>query len=98
MIRERVAQRRDNADDGKEDRSDAVMQELREGLSPFLDRAAGGEHFIISKDDRPVAKPADAEDLNGDRAAAAVRRLRELRDGTTLGGLTWKELRDAGRR
>jgi hypothetical protein len=40
----------------------------------------------------PIARSAEG------KVSDAMAKLRELRKGTTLGGLSWKELRDAGRK
>jgi hypothetical protein len=42
--------------------------------------------------------PADARASDKERAQSAGERIRELREGVTLGGLTIRELIDEGRR
>jgi prevent-host-death family protein len=71
--------------------------EAKTNFSALLERAERGEQIVITRRGKPVARlmplaPADGE------ASQAMARLRELRKGTTLGGLSWKELRDAGRK
>jgi prevent-host-death family protein len=71
--------------------------EAKTNFSALLERAERGEHIVITRRGKPVARlmplaPAD------DKASQALAKLRELRRGTTLGGLSWKELRDAGRK
>jgi prevent-host-death family protein len=63
-----------------------------------LDRVEAGEELVIARHGRPVARLVPVADAPQRRAAEAVRRLRALRHGTTLGELDWRELRDAGRR
>lgn len=72
--------------------------EAKAKLSALLDRVAQGEEVIITKRGKPVARLVPAGDPDRARVDDAIARLKALRAGTTLGGLSWKELRDAGRR
>jgi prevent-host-death family protein len=72
--------------------------EAKTNLSALLDRAAAGEEVIITKHGKPVARLVAAQQVDRARADQAVERLKALRKGTTLGGISWKELRDIGRR
>jgi prevent-host-death family protein len=72
--------------------------EAKTHLSELLDRVEAGEELVIARHGRPVARLVPVADAPQRRAAEAVRRLRALRHGTTLGELDWRELRDAGRR
>jgi prevent-host-death family protein len=72
--------------------------EAKTHLSELLDRVAAGEELVIARRGRPVARLVPVADANQQRAAEAVNRLRALRRGATLGGIDWRELRDAGRR
>jgi prevent-host-death family protein len=72
--------------------------EAKTHLSSLLDRVAAGEEVVITKHGKPVARLVGATAADRATADAAVAELRRLREGTTLGGLSWKELRDAGRR
>ena len=69
----------------------------KEQFSALLERAARGEEIVITKHGRPVAKLVSAKMHDRERAADAVRQLKELRRGTTLGGISWRALRDEGR-
>jgi antitoxin (DNA-binding transcriptional repressor) of toxin-antitoxin stability system len=53
---------------------------------------------IIAKHGEPVARIVGALQIYREPAREAVEKLNELRRGTTLGGLSWKGLRDHGRR
>jgi prevent-host-death family protein len=55
-----------------------------------------GQEVTITKHGKPVAKlvPYCEENV----AQEAAKKLRELRKKTTLGGISWKELRDEGRK
>jgi prevent-host-death family protein len=68
--------------------------EAKTHLSDLLDRVEQGEEIVITRRGRPVARLVAA---GSQQAEAAVSRLRALRQTATLGGLDWRELRDAGR-
>ena len=72
--------------------------EAKTHLSELLDRVESGEELVIARRGRPVARLVPVADANQQRAAEAVKRLLALRRGATLGGIDWRELRDAGRR
>lgn len=67
-------------------------------LSALLDRAAGGEEIVITKHGKPIAKLVSATMLDQEKVDDVVQQLKRLRRGTTLGGLSWRELRDEGRK
>jgi prevent-host-death family protein len=71
--------------------------EAKTHLSALLDRAAAGEEVVITRHGKPVARLVGAEQTDRTRADEAFTKLKALRAGTTLGDLSWKELRDAGR-
>jgi prevent-host-death family protein len=66
-------------------------------LSALLSRVAAGEEVMITKHGKPVARLVAAHRSDQVRAHLAFDKLKALRKGTTLAGLSWKELRDAGR-
>ena len=70
--------------------------EAKTHLSALLDRVEAGEEIVITRHGRPVARlsPAGADSRKVDEAIA---RLKELREGMTLGG-DWKAFRDEGRK
>ena len=72
--------------------------EAKTHLSMLLDRVAAGEEVVITKHGKPVARLIGAQSADNARVNAAFEQLKALRKGTTLGGLSWKELRDEGRR
>jgi prevent-host-death family protein len=72
--------------------------EAKTHLSSLLDRVAGGEEVVITKHGKPVARLVSATYIDRERVNDAYEKLKVLRKGTTLGGLSWQELRDAGRR
>lgn len=72
--------------------------EAKTHLSALLDRVANGEEVVITRHGRPVARLVGAEQADQARVNEAFEKLMQLRRGTTLGGLSWKALRDEGRR
>ena len=72
--------------------------EAKTHLSSLLDRVAAGEEVVITKHGKPVARLIVAKEDDRARVRDAVEQLKALSKTTTLGGLSWKELRDEGRR
>jgi prevent-host-death family protein len=71
--------------------------EAKTHLSALLDRVEAGEEVVITKHGRPVARLVGARAIDRTRVNAAFEKLKAMRKGTTLGGLSWKTLRDEGR-
>ena len=71
--------------------------EAKTHLSTLLDRVAAGEEVTITKHGKPVARLVGAEQSDRARVNKVFETLITLRKGTTLGGFSWKELRDEGR-
>jgi prevent-host-death family protein len=71
--------------------------EAKTHLSALLDRVAAGEEVVITKHGRPVARLVAAQGVDQSRANEAFAKLKALRKGTVLGGLSWRMLRDEGR-
>lgn len=71
--------------------------EAKTHLSTLLDKVAAGEEVVITKHGTPVARLVGAGHTDRARAQDAFDKLKALRKGTTLGGLSWKTLRDEGR-
>jgi len=72
--------------------------EAKTHLSMLLDRVAAGEEVVITKHGKPVARLVSAQVLDTERVSTAYEQLKVLRKGTTLGGLSWRELRARGHR
>ena len=70
--------------------------EAKARLSALLDQAAAGEEVVITKHGRPIAKLISAAGTDRSRVNQAFDKLLAARKGTTLGGLSWKALRDEG--
>jgi prevent-host-death family protein len=67
-------------------------------FSALLERAAKGEEIVITRHGRPVARLVPAAVSEAAQVEQAIVALKSFRQGATLGGLSWKELRDEGRR
>jgi prevent-host-death family protein len=72
--------------------------EAKTHLSSLLDRVAEGEEVLITKHGKPMARLVSAAQIDRERVNEAFEKLKLLRKRTTLGGLSWQTLRDAGRR
>lgn len=71
--------------------------EAKTHLSALLERVARGESFTITRHGKPVAQLVPAQQRDPERTKAAIRRMKEIAAGQTLGG-DWREFRDAGRK
>jgi prevent-host-death family protein len=67
-------------------------------FSVLLERAEHGEQILITRRGKPVARLMPIATTREGKVSEAMAKLRKLREGTKLGGLFWKELRDAGRK
>lgn len=72
--------------------------EAKTHLSSLLERVERGEEILITRHGKAIARLVPAAIAERADVQAVVARLKELRAGTTLEGLSWKELRDEGRR
>ena len=72
--------------------------EAKTHLSSLLERVERGEEVLITRHGKVVARLVPAAIIDRARVDEAIARLKELRAGSSLGGLSWKELRDEGRR
>ncbi len=72
--------------------------EAKTKLSSLLDKVEAGEEVVITRHGKPVARlVAPAEPARKMTGEEFVERMREIRKGTTLGGLTVKQLIEEGR-
>ena len=72
--------------------------EAKTHFARLLERVARGEQIVITKHGTPVARLVPFGRLDRDNARQAIARLKALRKGQTLGDLSWRDLRDEGRR
>jgi prevent-host-death family protein len=73
--------------------------EAKNTLSALLDLAESGEEIVITRHGKEVARlvpPRGA--INRDAARKAAQRIREMSRGVTLGGLSIRDMINAGRR
>ena len=71
--------------------------EAKTHLAALLDRVERGEKITITRRGRPVAELVPISTIDKARVDNAISELRELRRGTTRGGIDWRSLRDEGR-
>ena len=72
--------------------------EAKTHLSTLLERVAQGEEIVITRHGKPLARLIPVTVADRSRIDRAISKLKALRKGCTLGGLSWRELRDEGRR
>jgi prevent-host-death family protein len=72
--------------------------EAKTHLSTLLERVAHGEEIVITRHGKPLARLVPVEVADRSRIDNAISKLKTLRQGCTLEGLSWQELRDEGRR
>ena len=72
--------------------------EAKTHLPRLLDEVEQGERITITKHGRPVAVLVPPAAVGRPDADVALTRIRELRKGIRLGGLSIRELIDEGRR
>lgn len=72
--------------------------EAKTHLSTLLERVAQGEEIVITRHGKPLARLVPVAVADRSRVDRAISKLKALRKGCTLGGLSWQELRDEGRR
>ena len=72
--------------------------EAKTHLSALLDRVSRGEEIVITRHGKAVARLVPEAAADRARVDETIARLKAARAGVTLGGLDWKDLRDAGRR
>ncbi|HMN40699.1 MAG TPA: type II toxin-antitoxin system prevent-host-death family antitoxin [Phycisphaerales bacterium] len=67
-------------------------------FSELLDRVERGEEITITRHGIPVARLVPAPSRDEAEIARAIASLKAMRTHCSLGGLSWKDLRDEGRR
>ena len=72
--------------------------EAKTHLSRLLDQVAAGEEVTITKHGKPVARLVEAAPVAKPIGEDLLAEVRRIRIGSSLGGLSWKELRDEGRK
>ena len=72
--------------------------EAKTHLSALLDEVAKGAEVVITRRGVPVARLVPAAALQRSAAGDPQARAKAFAKGQTLGRLSWKKLRDEGRR
>jgi prevent-host-death family protein len=72
--------------------------DAKTNFSALLERVERGEQIVITRRGKPVARLMPIATARKVKVSDAMAKLRKLRKGARLGGLPWKELRDAGRK
>jgi prevent-host-death family protein len=72
--------------------------EAKTHLSSLLEKVSRGEEVLITRRGKPIARLVPAEPAERSDIGAAIDELLIRRKEVTLGGLSWKDLRDEGRR
>jgi prevent-host-death family protein len=72
--------------------------EAKTKFSALLERAERGEQIVITRRGKPVAKLVRIDQRSPEDSERLMERFKTARKNATLGGISWKELRDAGRK
>ena len=72
--------------------------EAKTHLAQLLDRVAKGERITITRHGVPVAILTPPREVTRPDVRETIARLREFRKGRSLGGVTFRELIEEGRR
>lgn len=67
-------------------------------FSELLNRVEAGEEIIITRRGKPIAKIVSTAERNTDSIKMAAERLLAMSQSHRLGGVSWRELRDEGRK
>jgi prevent-host-death family protein len=71
--------------------------EAKTHLAALLERVEHGETITITRHGKPVAKLVPIDQRDPQQIRAAIKRMKEIAAGQTLGG-DWRAFRDAGRK
>jgi prevent-host-death family protein len=72
--------------------------EAKTHFSSLLERVEKGEHIIITRHGKPVAKLVPATGIDAQLVDETIAQLKDFAKGQSLGGLSVRELREEGRR
>lgn len=67
-------------------------------LSALLDKVESGEEVVITRHGKAIARLIPEAVAGQSRLGDTVRQLKALREEQGLDGLSWKDLRDEGRK
>jgi len=72
--------------------------EAKTNFSSLLERVERGEQITITRRGKPVARLVAIDQPRQNDGPQLLARFKAARAKATLGGISWKELRDAGRK
>ena len=72
--------------------------EAKTHLSNLLDKVESGEDVLITRHGKPIAMLTTYAPALKKSASEIVARINKLAEKSTLGKVSWKELRDTGRK
>jgi prevent-host-death family protein len=72
--------------------------EAKTNLSALIEKVEAGEEIQITRHGKPVARIVEDTTAAIARRRKAAERINAIADKSTLGSLSWKELRDTGRK
>lgn len=75
-----------------------VASKVKTHFCLLLDKVVQGEEVLITKRGRPVARLVPVAQAGREKTENVIREMGALRAGLKLDGVSWKDLRDAGRR
>jgi prevent-host-death family protein len=67
-------------------------------FSALLEKVEKGEQVVITKHGHPVAKLVPMTGVDKEKTLEAIQGIKEFARSHTLGKLSWKALRDEGRK
>jgi len=71
--------------------------EAKTHFSTLLEKVAAGEEVTVTKHGKLMARLVSAGSVDRMEIGDAIEKLKALRKGNFLNGLSWKEMRDLGR-
>ena len=74
-----------------------TVVDAKKRFSEVLRRAGAGERFVVTNHGHPIAQILPPAASTPEERKAAIERIKKLRKGQVLGGLSLKELRDEER-
>ena len=72
--------------------------EAKTHFSALLEKAEKGEEIVITKHGHAVAKLVPTQAVDNELIKRTIVAIKTFNQNHSLGGLSWKELRDTGRR
>ncbi len=72
--------------------------EAKTNLSALLDQVEAGEEIVITRHGKAIARLVSENQSTVAMRKIAGAQILELQQKNTLGGLSWRELRDEGRK